>query len=138
MARILQANIENGYERFINLVARGRDMTPEEVQKVAQGRVWIGDQALELGLVDELGGLHDAIETAAQLADLDEYEVEHIATPLSTQQLLLRQLINNAQITGHVSDNPLFSALSDAWNLFNSLNDPGHSYALCEACGRLR
>ncbi|MFP6815730.1 MAG: signal peptide peptidase SppA [Pseudomonadales bacterium] len=138
MARILQANIENGYERFINLVARGRDMTPEAVEKVAQGRVWIGDEALNLGLVDQLGGLHDAIESAAELAELDDYDVEHIAAPLSTQELLLRQIIDNAQVSGHVSDSPLFSALSDAWRLFNSLNDPGHSYALCEACGLLR
>jgi protease-4 len=138
MARILQANIENGYERFINLVARGRDMTPEAVEKVAQGRVWIGDEAFNLGLVDQLGGLHDAIESAAELAELDDYDVEHIVAPLSTQELLLRQIIDSAQVSGHISDSPLFSALSDAWRLFNSLNDPGHSYALCEACGLLR
>jgi len=138
MARILQANIENGYRRFVDLVARGREMTPETVEKVAQGRVWIGNEALDLGLVDQLGGLHDAIESAAALAELDTYEVKHISAPLSTQELLLRQLRESTRLPGNLSDSPLLGALSEAWSLFNSMNDPGHSYALCEACSLYR
>ena len=54
--RVIQSNIEHGYREFIGLVARGRDMTPEAVDEVAQGRVWLGERALELGLIDALGG----------------------------------------------------------------------------------
>jgi protease-4 len=138
MARVMQANIENGYERFINLVARGRDMTPENVEAVAQGRVWTGDKALDLGLVDQLGGLDDAVVAAAGLAELDEYDVKHISVPLSTRELLLRALGERTQFPGGLADNRLLDALTEAWELLNAMNDPGHSYALCEACGALR
>ncbi len=63
--------IERTYRRFTQHVAEGRQMTPEAVERAAQGRIWTGTQALDLGLVDELGGLSTAIETAAEKAGLD-------------------------------------------------------------------
>ena len=64
--------MEFGYGQFIDLVARGRDMPKAEVEKVAQGRVWQGSKALELGLVDALGGVDVALTKAADLAGLDQ------------------------------------------------------------------
>jgi len=69
----IQLSVEEGYTRFISIVADGRQMEPAEVEKVAQGRVWDGAKAMELGLVDELGGLQEAVKAAAGLADLTDY-----------------------------------------------------------------
>jgi len=70
---ILQEGVEETYDRFLRLVAEGRNMTKEQVHEVAQGRVWTGARALELGLVDRLGGLDEAIAAAASLAGLESY-----------------------------------------------------------------
>ena len=74
-ARIIQSQLEAGYELFLKRVAEGRDMTRDQVNEIAQGRVWTGKQAKENGLVDELGSLTEAIETAAELAELESYRV---------------------------------------------------------------
>ena len=65
VADSLQLIIENNYRRFVQLVAEGRNLDPQDVEKIAQGRVWAGQTALELGLVDKFGNLQDAIESAA-------------------------------------------------------------------------
>jgi protease-4 len=69
---MLQATIEHSYRRFVELIAGARRLTPEQVDSVAQGRVWTGRQARERGLVDTLGGLNDAIGRAAERANLDD------------------------------------------------------------------
>lgn len=71
---VLQANVENGYSRFLNLVARSRGKTAQEIDSVAQGRAWDGGTARQKGLVDQFGGLDDALAHAAQLAKLGEGE----------------------------------------------------------------
>ena len=63
------------YAQFLRRVADGRGMTVDEVNEVAQGRVWTGKQAIEIGLVDELGDLDDAIAMAARMAEVDNYRV---------------------------------------------------------------
>ena len=73
---ILQAYIERGYDLFTSRVAEGRGLTKDSVDAIGQGRVWTGEQAIELGLVDQLGNLDDAIEEAAKLAELEEYSVD--------------------------------------------------------------
>ena len=73
--RVTKEGIEEVYTTFVTKVAAGRNMTFEEVDEIAQGRVWTGKQALENGLVDELGGLEDAIDLAASLAEIDEYRI---------------------------------------------------------------
>jgi len=67
--------IEQVYTTFVTKVAEGRNMTFDEVDEIAQGRVWTGKQALENGLVDELGGLEDAIKLAASIAEIDQYRI---------------------------------------------------------------
>jgi len=74
---IIQEGVDDIYDTFLNRVADGRSMTVEAVHEVAQGRVWSGLKAKELGLVDEIGDLDAAIEKAAELADLDSYKVSN-------------------------------------------------------------
>ena len=71
-----QAQVEMIYDHFINIVAEGRGMTPEKVDEIAQGRVWCGNEALGIGLVNEIGGLKDAIDYAAVSAGLQDYRIE--------------------------------------------------------------
>jgi protease-4 len=79
VGELLQASIDNNYRRFVNLVAQSRKLTQEQVESVAQGRVWTGRQARERGLVDTLGGIEDAIARAAERASLgDDYNVLYL------------------------------------------------------------
>ncbi len=74
---IIQQEIERGYEIFTNKAADDRDMTIDELLKIASGRVYSGNEALENGLIDEFGTLEDAIEEAAEMAELEEYRVSY-------------------------------------------------------------
>lgn len=71
--KMMQASIEEGYDLFISHVADGRGMTKEQVDEIGQGRVWSGENAKEIGLIDEFGGLEDAIKLAAKIEGLDGY-----------------------------------------------------------------
>ena len=90
----MQASIEDIYESFVNLVAEGRGMTPERVDEIAQGRVWLGSDALGIGLVDEIGTLQDAIAYAASLASLtqDDYTLLSYPQQLTFFEELMRSL----------------------------------------------
>lgn len=72
---LIQATVNRGYELFKKRVADGRHMTIEQVDSIGQGRVWLGQKAIKLGLVDALGGLNEAIKKAASLAHLSDYTV---------------------------------------------------------------
>lgn len=72
---IMQTMVDKIYASFIGKVAKGRNLSQEEVEKIAQGRVWSGEDAKEVGLVDELGTLQDAIDDAAKRAEVDNYKV---------------------------------------------------------------
>ncbi len=74
--RYLQGYVDRGYERFLEIVGNGRGMTKDEVNEIAQGRVWLATDALGIRLVDALGSLDDAVKKAAELAKLDEYHSE--------------------------------------------------------------
>jgi len=141
LGEILQSNIENGYRRFINLVARGRNMDPEAVDKIAQGRIWTGADALELGLVDQLGNLESAIASAAALAGMERYQTIYIEKELSPKEQLFNQIAENlTMFRGAASRQPLnmssrlISPLINAYEQLVRLNDPMHTYALCEMC----
>ncbi len=71
--QIMQADVNEIYETFLQRVAEGRGMTRDQVHEIAQGRVWTGEKALQLGLVDGLGGMEQALTTAASLAGIDDY-----------------------------------------------------------------
>lgn len=89
--------IQRGYRQFIGLVAQARSKTPEQIDAIAQGHVWIGTQAKQRGLVDKLGGLEDAIAAAAERANLgDDYAVSYVERPMSTWETLALRLSNSA------------------------------------------
>jgi protease-4 len=71
--QLMQQNIEKGYDTFISHVAEGRGMTKKEVDEIGQGRVWSGENALDIGLIDQYGGLQDAINLAVEIEGLDNY-----------------------------------------------------------------
>ncbi len=80
IAKTMQASVDHLYTRFVDLVAKSRGLTPDQVDQVAQGRAWSGEDALRLKLVNKLGGIHEAIDAAAQLAKLqaDQYHVRYL------------------------------------------------------------
>ena len=89
----MQASVERIYDQFTSLVAAGREMTVEEVDAIAQGRVWTGAEALEIGLVDEIGTLEDAIEYAAMsiegVTSVSDVQIAAYPKPLTTIEMLL-------------------------------------------------
>lgn len=97
VGRTVQALIDNGYRDFLEVVSKARSMTPEDVDKVARGRVWSGARAHQLGLVDHLGSLDDAIKAAAARAGLGEkYAVRFIEKELKFKERLMRDLLSRA------------------------------------------
>lgn len=146
-ASVLQQGVENTYARFLRIVAEARGSTPKEVHKIAQGQVWTGRAAQQLGLVDELGNLNDAIAGAAQLVDLEQYEVVEIQRELTPGEKLLRALADNvdARIAATFADtleanlplgawlNTLRPALAPIAEL-QGYRDPRALYVRCLAC----
>ena len=88
---LMQAEIERGYDLFISRVAAGRGITKDSVDAIGQGRVWTGEQAIQLGLVDKLGNLNDAIAEAAKLAELDKYSTDAYPAPTDFMQQLFNE-----------------------------------------------
>lgn len=91
----MQASVENIYDKFVNIVASGRGLEPDFVDSIAQGRVWAGSDALEIGLVDEIGTLEDALNwtaTAAGDPDLSAWNVVEYPKPLTTMEMLMENI----------------------------------------------
>ena len=91
----MQASIENIYTRFVNIVAEGRELDPEFVDSIAQGRVWAGSDAIKIGLVDEIGTLEDAIKWAAAAggdADLASWNIVEYPKPQSEMERMMEML----------------------------------------------
>ena len=89
---LLQSTVTRGYAEFLERVADGRKKTRDEVDKVAQGRVWAGSDAHRIGLVDRLGSFNDATQAAARRAKVTDYALEFIEPELTWAQALLMQL----------------------------------------------
>jgi protease-4 len=92
---LLQANLMNTYQRFIGLVAQGRKSTPEAINAIAQGRVWAGGAAHQQKLVDRLGSLDDAVQSAAKRAKLTSWRIMHVEEPESWETKLLRRFFSS-------------------------------------------
>jgi protease-4 len=138
---ILQLSIEHGYAEFIDLVVNGRGMSQTEVEAIAQGRIWSGLVAKDIGLVDELGGLQQATHHAAELAGLANWTTEDIRMPLDPQSLIMMELM---QATGTTPANnsldqwtrqlPWLGTLRTSIDQLSAFNDPRHVYAMCLSC----
>ncbi|MCO7206043.1 signal peptide peptidase SppA [Pseudoalteromonas sp. CnMc7-37] len=148
MSDIIQMSVENAYKRFLNVVAEARNMTPEQVDKIAQGRVWIATQAKELGLVDKLGDKQDAIKAAAELAKLNHYDVKTIKQSLTPQEQMLQDIFGTAAVKSFFaksdSSQSVLATQANLQSLINQLsseidnlkdyNDPQGVYARCLVC----
>ncbi|WP_137297948.1 signal peptide peptidase SppA [Psychromonas sp. SP041] len=140
LAEIFQIGIENGYANFLKVVSKGRDMSVEDVDKVAQGRVWTGVDGLENGLVDQLGDLQSAINTAANLADLSDFDIISIEPKVSSKQAIFNQILTSSItfLPSGVIKQPswisIFSELEEQTNFMTRLNDPQSRYVYCTQC----
>ena len=128
--------IQNIYDKFINLVSEGRNISIEDVNKLAKGQVWIGKDALKFNLIDEIGSLDDAIEKAASLAEIDEYNVKRIHKKKSRFSNFLPFLINEIGMKNEIMNKNLdieyrFEAL---FTNISNYNDPKALYYLCGTC----
>jgi len=104
VARIFQSSTERIYKQFINLVSKARGKTYEEVDEIAQGRVWSGEQAAERGLVDKTGSFQDAIKASARIAGLgDNYQIEWIEPEQSALDRLVMDFMSSAVSRLHIS-----------------------------------
>lgn len=103
-SEFLRSAIEKIYTDFINLVAQGRNMTPEKVDEIAQGRVWAGKDALGIGLADQQGGLYDALLSAASMANLEGYRVVEYPVQKSAIDRLMEMLSDSSVAAGNMAD----------------------------------
>ena len=137
---IIQMSVDDIYVKFITKVAEGRSMSVEEVDAIARGRVWIGEKALEIGLIDELGDLEDAILAAAELAELeaDNYGVKTIlredqgfgfAFPIATKFKTMLEFFGFTFASE--SYQPVLNWLQQQTQLLSELNDPRGIYYHC-------
>ena len=95
VTKSIQASIDNTYEKFVNKVAENRQMPYKEILSIAGGRIWSGEKALQLGLVDKIGGLNEAIESAAVLAGLDDFKTISYSKEMDPFDIFLEELLNN-------------------------------------------
>lgn len=137
--KIMQSATDNIYQKFITKVAENRDMTLQAVDNVAQGKVWIGQKASEIGLIDQIGTLDDAISKAAELAELDEgFGVKRINRVSTFESLfglsMTKSFLNVFSFLGiEISDSnlKLFNIFKDAADELNGYNDPRGIYMQC-------
>jgi protease-4 len=141
LADFMEQTIQHSYFQFIQKVSEGRNMTIQDVEKIAQGRVWAGKTALELGLIDAIGNLNDAVRSAGELADLQDYDVVYIRQPLTAREKMIKRL--NRFLIGIFNElkGPILPPAVRMYEKFGSelehvmeLNDPRGVYAYCLIC----
>ena len=137
-AQALQLGIDHAYQRFLETVAKARDMSVAEVDTVARGRVWTGEAADKLGLVDQIGGVDDAIAAAAARAGLARYDAVWTEVESGPGLRLLQRLIGAVVPVGSTAPSPFSALMSSVQHEAGALlrwNDPRHLYmhCLCEA-----
>ncbi|HEV7357047.1 MAG TPA: signal peptide peptidase SppA [Steroidobacteraceae bacterium] len=138
--QLLQASVDHAYQQFLRRVADGRKKSVEDVDKIAQGRVWAGVDAQRIGLVDHLGGLKDATDAAAKLAELgSDYDVDYIETELSLREQLLMQIrsegVRVGQLAGLIPQRGdierILDPLLEQARVLARLKDPRGLYSYC-------
>ena len=124
----------DAYDRFVNFVADSRSQSYEDIKAIAGGRVWIATSAKEIGLIDEIGGIDDAIAYAANLTELEDYQVEYYGQELSPEELIIRELLENFDVS--IEEPKVFSALNGLADLYETLTGIQQPKALltCEDC----
>ena len=138
--QLLQSSVDHAYDEFLHRVGEGRKKSVEDVDKIAQGRVWAGVDAQRIGLVDHLGGLSDAVDAAAKLAELgSDYDIQYIESELSLREQLFMQLRSEAvRLAGALGFDAPHGDIERALDpilvqarALAQLNDPRGLYAYC-------
>ena len=124
----------DAYDRFVNFVADSRSQSYEDIKAIAGGRVWIATSAKDIGLIDEIGGIDDAIAYAASLNELEDFKVEYYGQQLSPEELILRELLENFDVS--IKEPKVFSALNGLADFYETLVDIQKPKALltCKDC----
>ncbi|HJM70902.1 MAG TPA: signal peptide peptidase SppA [Gammaproteobacteria bacterium] len=137
---LFQMGTDLVYEKFISKVADNRGVTNEEIDKIARGKVWIGSKALEIGLIDEIGGIDRAIELAAQLAEIgdEEYGVKRINRDSNLDSffgvMMAKITFSIAHLTGldfFYQKNDLINEIEQSFDELSMMNDPNGIYMKC-------
>jgi protease-4 len=143
---ILQLSVEHGYQQFLDLVVQGRNLPADQVAELAQGRIWSGLKAKEIGLVDSVGSLDDAVSHAAQLAQLSNWSTEAIRPPLDPQSALMMELMQAMELPAMANAwqsslmpklpqiNRWLTTFNEDLKRLEAFNDPRHIYAMCMVC----
>ena len=146
VSQMMQLSIENGYKRFITLVADSRKKTPEQIDQIAQGHVWTGQDAKKNGLVDSLGDFDDAVAKAAELAKLKQWHVDYYQDEPTFFDVVVNSMSGSVramlpQALQAMLPAPLASAASVVKGESDKLaafNDPQNRYAFCLTCANVR
>lgn len=130
----IQASIENTYKKFVSKVAENRGMDYEEVLPIAGGRIWAGYKALELGLVDKIGGLNEAVKSAAKRAEIEDYEIKNYKKPMDPFEVFLNELLDNINIDINVD--PRLKLINNSLQKHQKLLEPENKNILlyCFEC----
>ncbi|MGI8610961.1 MAG: S49 family peptidase, partial [Sphingomicrobium sp.] len=144
VSRLIQSSVESIYRHFLGIVSRSRGKPPAEIDRIAQGRVWDGGTARQLGLVDGFGGMEEAIAKAAELAKLDEGQrgIRYLERPQSLTDSLLEMLANDDLDDGTapndafatIGGSPEHELAADIADLRSILSGP-RIQARCLECG---
>lgn len=144
--QMIQLSIENGYKRFITLVADARKTTPEQIDKIAQGHVWTGQDAKANGLVDSLGDFDDAVAKAAELAKLKQWHIDYYQDEPTFFDLVMDSMSGSVRaVLPEAIQAMLPAPLVSAANVVKAesdklaaFNDPQNRYAFCLTCANVR
>ena len=142
LKKIIQSQIEHGYRKFVNKVAFHRDMRPGQVENIADGQIWTGKEALNNGLIDQIGGLDEAVLEAASLAKIDSlnFGIKLIEDDFSGTRLFSKSIIETLSAFGFYyqyrnnEKNPIHrinSYIQKRISLLMQFNDPKGIYAYC-------
>lgn len=142
--QVLQRSTESFYDFFISMVADARNMSKAQVDEIAQGRIWTGRQAQQRGLVDQLGDFEDAVNAAAELAELDDYDVTTVTQDLSPKQQFFAELLGDSSTYWSPQPNnqhwlmSTFKSVFDDTESLQNFNDPKNIYSYCALCPQPR
>lgn len=132
--RTLQSSVNQTYDKFLALVAEGRGLSIEEADAVSQGRIWSGSRALKHGLIDAIGDVNAAIESAAVLADLTDYEVVYMEKELSTKEQILRQVLQSSVSVLPPMQTSVFSAIPAELKALTQITRSPSIHLQCTNC----
>ncbi|ECO1036934.1 signal peptide peptidase SppA [Salmonella enterica subsp. enterica serovar Newport] len=146
MQQMMQLSIEYGYKRFITLVADARKRTPEQIDKIAQGHVWTGEDAKANGLVDSLGDFDDAVAKAAELAKLKQWHLDYYQDEPTVLDMVMDSMTGSVramlpEAIQAMLPAPLVSAANTVkaeGDKLAAFNDPQNRYAFCLTCANVR